>query len=115
MAFTHNQLIGSLCKQKSTPTWSQPQSENESQQSVNDFGCCILCHPTGVAPLLSIIEVLAAFIGNTVNVHEDSPDNEHQLSVNRASTEHQQSVTRALTILGVASCTIHRLYYSIHP
>jgi len=29
-----------LCS-KETATWSQPDSENERQQSINEFGCCI--------------------------------------------------------------------------
>jgi len=81
---------------KEKATWSQPQSENERQQSVNDFVCCILCHPRAVLRLVSIIEVLVAFIGKIVNEDVASPDNEHQQSVNRASTECQQSVNRAL-------------------
>jgi hypothetical protein len=59
--------------------------------------------------LLSIIEVLAAYTGNMVNVENASPDNEHQQSINRASTEHQQSINRASTILGIASCIIQGL------
>jgi len=64
---------------------------------------------------VSIIEVMADFIGKIINVDVASPDNQHQQSVNRASTEHQQSINRASTILGVASCMIQRLCYSIHP
>jgi len=78
-------------------TRSQPQPENERQQSVNDFGCCILCYPRAVVWLLSIIEVLAAFLGNMDNIDVASPDNERQQSGNRASTEHQQSINRAST------------------
>jgi len=78
-------------------TWSQPQSGNERQQSFNDFMCCILCHPRPELRLLSIIEVLVAFIRKIVNVNVASPDNERQQSVNRASTERQQSVNRAST------------------
>jgi len=52
-------------------------------------------------------------LGKIVNVNVTSPDNERQQSVNRASTEHQQSINRASTILGVASCMIQRLCYSI--
>jgi hypothetical protein len=96
-------------------TWSQPQSETERQQSVNDFVCCILYHPGAALRHLSIIEVLVAFLGKIVNVNVASPDNEHQQSVNRASTEHQQSVNRASTILGVASYMIQGLCYGIYP
>jgi len=39
---------------------------------------------------------------------------EHQHSINTASTQHQQSVNRVLMILGVASCTIQGLCYSIY-
>jgi hypothetical protein len=46
--------------------WSLPQSENERQQSVNDFMDCILCNPNAVLWHLSRIEVLAAFAGNIV-------------------------------------------------
>jgi len=73
------------------------QSVKERQQSVNNFGCCILCHPRAVVRLLSIIEVLAAFKGNMVIVDVPSPDNERQQCVNRASTEHQQSINRVST------------------
>jgi hypothetical protein len=82
---------------KENATWSKPQSENERQQSVNDFVYCILCHPRAVLRLLSIIKVLVAFIGNIVNVNVTSPDNEHQQSVNRPSTERQQSINKAST------------------
>jgi hypothetical protein len=82
---------------KENAIWLQPQSENERQQNVNDFACCILCYPRAVLQLLSIIEVLAAFTGNMVNVDVTSPDNKCQQSVNRASTEHQQSINRAST------------------
>jgi len=95
---------------KEKATWSQPQSENEHQQSVNDFVRCILCHPRAVVRLLSIIEVLAAFIGNMVNDHIATPDNQHQLSVNTASTQRQQSVNRVSMTLGVATCVIQGLF-----
>jgi len=85
-----------LCS-KEQATWSQPHCENERQQSVNDFRCCILYNPRAVLWHLCIIEVLAAFIGNIVNVDVAAPENEHQQSVNRASTERQQSVNRAST------------------
>jgi hypothetical protein len=82
---------------KDKATWSQPQSENERQHSVNNFGCCISCYPKAVVLLLSIIEVLATIIGNLVNVDVTSPDNERQQSVNRASTEYQKSINRVST------------------
>ena len=78
-------------------TWSQPQSENERQQSVNAFVCCILYNPRAVLWQLPIIEVMAAFKGNIVCVDTATPHNERQQSVNRASTECQQSINRAST------------------
>jgi len=99
---------------KEKATWSQPQSENERQQSVNDFGCYILYNPMAVLRLLSIIKVLAAFICNTVNVNIATAENQHQPSVNTASTQRQQSVNRVSTILGVATCEIQGLWYGIY-
>ena len=61
----------------------------ERQQSGNDFGCSILYNPRAILWLLPIIEVLATFIGNMVNVVVATPKNECQQSVNRALTEHQ--------------------------
>jgi len=78
-------------------TWSQPQYENERQQSVNDFVCSILYHPGAALLHLSIIKVLAAFIGKIGHVDVSSPDNEHHQSVNRPSTERQPSFNRAST------------------
>jgi len=72
-------------------------SENERQQSVNDFVCCILYNPRAVLQHLSIIEVLAAFIGNIVIVNTVTPWNERQPSVNTASTERQQSMNTEST------------------
>jgi len=77
---------------KGKSTWSQPQYENERQQSVNDFVCCILYDPGAALRHLSIIEVLAAIIGKIVNVDIASPVNERQQSVKRPSTERQQSI-----------------------
>jgi len=82
---------------KEKATWSQPQSENERQQSVNDYVCCILYHPRAALRHLSIINILAAFIGNIVNVDVASTDNERQQSVNTASTERHPSINRAST------------------
>jgi len=82
---------------KEKATWSQPQSENECQQSVNDFVCCILYNSMALLRHLTIIEVLAAFIGNIMCVDTATRQNERQQSVNRASTERQQSVNRAST------------------
>jgi len=84
-----------LAKGKST--WLQPQSEIERQQSVNDSVCSILYHPGAALLHLSIIEVLAAFIGKIVYVDVASPDNERHQSVNRPSTERQLSINRAST------------------
>ena len=75
----------------------QDLSENERQQSVNDFVCCILYNPRAVLQHLSIFEVLAAFIGNIVIVNTVTPRNERQLSVNTASTERQQSMNTEST------------------
>jgi len=63
-------------------TWSQHLSENECQQSVIDFVCCILYNPTAVLRHLSIIELLSAFIGNIVFVDTVTPRNERQQSTN---------------------------------
>ena len=82
---------------KEKATWSQPQSENERQQSVNNFVCCILHNSMAVLRHLTIIEVLAAFIGNIVCVDTATRQNERQLSINRASTQHQHSVNRVST------------------
>jgi hypothetical protein len=78
-------------------TWSQPQSENERQQSVNEIVCCILYNPRAVLRHLPIIEVLAAFLGNMVCVDSAIPDNERQQSINRASTGRQQRIYTAST------------------
>jgi len=72
-------------------------SENERQQSVNDFVCCILYNPRAVLQHLSIIEVLAAIIGNIVIFNTVTPRNERQLSVNPVSTERQQSMNTEST------------------
>jgi len=72
-------------------------SENERQQSVNDFVCCILYNPRAVLQRLSIIEVLAAFIGNIVIVNTVTPRNERQPSINKALTERQLSMNTEST------------------
>jgi len=72
-------------------------SENERQQRVNDFGCCILSNPRAVLQHLSIIEGWAACIGNIVIVDTVTPRNERQPSVNTASTERQQSMNTEST------------------
>jgi len=72
-------------------------SPNERQQSVNDFVCCILYNPRAVLQHLSIIEVLAAFIGIIVIVNTITPRNERQPSVNAASTERQRSMNTEST------------------
>ena len=78
-------------------TWSQHLHENECQQSVNDFVCCILYNPRAVLWHLHIIEVFAACIGNIVIANTVTPRNECQPSVNTASTERQQSMNTELT------------------
>ena len=85
-----------LCA-KEIVTWSQPQSEYERQQSVNDLVCCILYNGWAVLQHLSIIKVLPAFIGNIVCVGTATAQNERQQTVNRALTEHQQSINTAST------------------
>jgi len=118
-------------------TWSQPQAENQRQQSVNDYVCCVLYNSMAVLRHLTIIEVLAAFIGNIMCVDTATQQNERQQSVNRKSTErqqsvnrastehqqsvntassqHQESVNRVSTILCVASWILQALCYSIYP
>jgi len=78
-------------------TWSQPQSENERQQSVNNFVCCILYNSMAELRHLTIIEVLAAFIGNIVCVNSATRQNKRQQSVNRAATQHHHSINRVST------------------
>jgi len=78
-------------------TWLQHLSENERQQSVNDFVCCILYNPRAVLRHLCIIEVLVAFIGIIVFVDTVTPRNERQQSVNTASRERQQSINTVST------------------
>jgi len=78
-------------------TWSQHLSENERQQSVNNFVCCILYNPRAVLRHLSIIEVLAAFIDNIMFVNTVTPQNECQQSINTASTERQQRIDTVST------------------
>jgi len=82
---------------KAIAKWSLLQSENERQQSVNNFMGCILCNPNPVLRHLSIIEVLPAFTGNIVWVDTATQPNERQRSVNRASIEHQYRVNRVST------------------
>jgi len=72
-------------------------SENERQQSVNEFVCCILYNPRAVLLHLSKIEVLAVFIGNIVIVDTITPQNARQQSVNTASTERHQSINPVST------------------
>jgi len=78
-------------------TWSQHLFENERQQSVNDFVCCILYNPRAVLRHLSIIDVFAAFIDIIVFVDTVTPQNERQPSVNTTSTERQQSINTVST------------------
>jgi hypothetical protein len=74
---------------RQTTTGYQPHSGNERQQSVNDFGCCILYNPRNMVLLWHIIKVLAAVIGNMVNVAVATAEDEHQQSIKRVSTECQ--------------------------
>jgi hypothetical protein len=67
---------------KAITVWSLPQSDNERQQSVNDFVGCIFFNRKAVPQHLSIMEVLAAFTGNIVCVDTATPPNEFQQSVN---------------------------------
>jgi hypothetical protein len=79
-----------LAKEKAT--WSHPQSENERQQSINNFGCSILYNSRAVLQHLPVIEVLGAFIGNLMFVDTATPQNERLQSINRSSTEYQHSI-----------------------
>jgi len=83
-------------------------------------------NPRAVLWHLSIIEELAAIIGNIEIVDTVTPQNEHQQSINTASserqqsihtvsTECQQSVNRVSTIWGVASYIFQGLFYGICP
>ena len=47
--------------------------------------------------LLPIIEVFAAFVGNTVYVDVATPENQHQQCVNTPSTKCQQSFNTVST------------------
>jgi len=78
-------------------SWSQLLSENEYQWNVNKFVCYIMYNPRAVIWYLSIIEVLAAFIGNIVLVDIVTPQNECQQSVDTAPTECQQSIDAVST------------------
>jgi hypothetical protein len=78
-------------------TWLQHLSENERQQSVKDVVCGIVYNPRAVLRHLSIIVVLAAFIGNIVCVDTVTPQNERQQSVNTASTACQLSINTVST------------------
>src|SRR5258705_493837 len=100
--------------------------ENEPKHRLFHFMSFFLYNPTAVLWHLSIIKVLAAFIGNIVCVDTVTPQNEHQQSINSASTEHQQSINRASTmcqlsvnrlstLLGVASSIIQWLYCDKDP
>jgi hypothetical protein len=63
----------------------------EHQQSINDFGCCIVYNPRAVLLCLHGIKEFAAFRGNIVSVNIATTENEREQSIHRASTEHQQS------------------------
>jgi len=95
-AYVHNERIGRCSVQMGS--WQvHCMSENERQQSVNDFVCCILYNPRAVQRHLSKIGVLAAFIGIIVFVNTITPQNERQQSVNTASTERHQSINPVTT------------------
>ena len=53
-------------------------ASTECQQSVNDLGGGILYNPRAGRRHISIVEVLAACIGNIVNVNLAAPENERQ-------------------------------------
>jgi hypothetical protein len=82
---------------KDITTWSQPQSANEHQHSINNFSCCTLYNQRAVLRHLYILEVLAAFRSNIVCVNTATTQNEHHQSINRYSTERQQSINTAST------------------
>ena len=82
---------------KAITKWSPPQSENDRQQSVNDFMGCILCNPNAVLWHVSIIWVLAVFTGNIVWVDTATSPNERQRSVNWESIQYQHRVNRVST------------------
>jgi hypothetical protein len=65
---------------------------------VIDFEYCILYNLIVVLLRLPIIEVLATFMGNMVCVNVTAPENEHQQSINRVSTERQQSCVLHLVL-----------------
>lgn len=58
----------------------------ECQQSVNDFGSCILYITRAVVWHLPIMKILATIMDNMVSVNIARPKNEPQQSINRAST-----------------------------
>jgi len=53
----------------------------EHQQRVNYLGCWLMDNLRAMHRFLPIIEVLAAVVGNMVNIAVATPENEHQLSV----------------------------------
>jgi len=58
----------------------------------------MIYNPWAVLKILSMIEVLAASIGNIVNDDVATPKYECQQNVNRVSTEHQQSINTPSTV-----------------
>jgi len=125
-----------VAKPKNERQQSVNKSSTERQQSVKDFVCRIVYNPRAVIRHVFMIKGLVAFTGNKPSVIVADPKNDHQQSVNRASTERQQSVNRASTecqpsinrastecpqsvyrestMLGVACCIIRGLYYDIY-
>jgi len=67
---------------KEKATWSQPHSENERQQRVINFGCCILYNPRAVLQLVPLIGVLGSLIVNMINIDVATPKNDCQQNVN---------------------------------
>jgi len=90
-------------------------ASTEHKQSINNYGYCICYNPRTKQRLLSIIKVLAAYMGNVVNVVVTTRKVEHQQSIRITSTERQQSINRASTILGVAFCIIQGRCYCVYP
>jgi hypothetical protein len=73
-------------------------TKHEPQRSVHNFSLCIIENPGAVKQSVSIIELLATFLGkndydNIVTISQ----NDCQQSINRASSECQQSVNSEST------------------
>jgi len=70
---------------------------HERQCSVNNFGCCLMNNQRALLWHVPIIKELPIFMSNVDSASCTTPTNEHQQSVNRASTKCQQSVNRIST------------------